>query len=89
MILCQYVELLLEISLSLGLVKFVQLALAMCGGASTLVQVFSSISSFYMFFVFQYFPAFTCFYVFQYCKERDTGLPIGSPPIVCLMPFPK
>jgi len=57
-----YVELLLEISLSLGLVKFVQLALAMCGGVDTLVQ---------------------------YCKERDTGLPIGSPPIVCLMPFPK
>ena len=39
MILSQYVELLLDISLSLGLVKFVQLALAMCGGAETLVQV--------------------------------------------------
>ena len=35
----QFVELLLEISLSLGLVKFVQLALAMCGGSHTLVQV--------------------------------------------------
>ena len=32
-------ELLLEITLSLGLVKFVQLALAMCGGSHTLVQV--------------------------------------------------
>ena len=39
MILSQYVELLLDITLSLGLVKFVQLALAMCGGADTLVQV--------------------------------------------------
>ena len=39
MIHSQYVELLLDISLSLGLVKFVQLALAMCGGADTLVQV--------------------------------------------------
>ena len=35
----QFVELLLEITLSLGLVKFVQLALAMCGGSHTLVQV--------------------------------------------------
>ena len=39
MILSQYVELLLDISLSLGLVKFVQLALGMCGGSNTLVQV--------------------------------------------------
>ena len=39
MIHSQYVELLLDISLSLGLVKFVQLALAMCGGADTVVQV--------------------------------------------------
>ena len=74
--LSQYVELLLEISLSLGLVKFVQLALAMCGGAGTLVQVFlqyfqyfhafmfSSISSFYMLFVFQYFSSFYMLFVF-------------------------
>ena len=47
--LSQYVELLLEISLSLGLVKFVQLALAMCGGAGTLVQVYCCL------FVFCYF----------------------------------
>ena len=38
-LLSQYVELLLEISLSVGLVKFVQLALGMCGGSNTLVQV--------------------------------------------------
>ena len=50
MILSQYVELLLEISLSLGLVKFVQLALEMCGGADTLVQVVFFSSSFSIFF---------------------------------------
>ena len=49
--LSQYVELLLEISLSLGLVKFVQLALAMCGGVDTLVQVYFCLFCFYYFLV--------------------------------------
>jgi len=58
----KYVELALEVAVCLGLVKFLQLTLAMCGGADT---------------------------VLQHCKERDTGLPIGSPPLVCLLPFKR
>jgi len=54
----QYVEVLLEIVLSLGLVKFCQFCRLTCGGDQAIVE---------------------------YCRENKVLLPIGSPPMVCLM----
>jgi len=58
----KYLELLLEVCLCIGMVRFVQLSLAMCGGPNSVVQ---------------------------HCLERDTDLPLGSPPFICFIPFPK
>jgi len=58
----KYVEVLLEIIICIGLVKFIQLSVLLCGGHDNLVNL---------------------------CRKRNTKLPIGSPPFVCLLPFRK
>lgn len=58
----QFVEVLLEIVLCLGLVKFCHLCRLLCGGDSAIVS---------------------------FCQERKVLLPIGAPPLVCLLPAPK
>jgi len=58
----QFVEVLLEIVICLGLVKFCHLCRLLCGGDSSIVS---------------------------YCQERKILLPIGAPPLVCLLPAPK
>eukprot|EP00090_Calanus_glacialis_P021655 TRINITY_DN33428_c0_g1_i1.p1 TRINITY_DN33428_c0_g1~~TRINITY_DN33428_c0_g1_i1.p1 ORF type:complete len:353 (+),score=59.80 TRINITY_DN33428_c0_g1_i1:303-1361(+) len=58
----KYIEVLLEIVLSLGLVKFIDFITALCGGQEAIVN---------------------------FCTEKKILLPIGSPPIICLMPCRK
>lgn len=58
----KYVEVLLEIVLSLGLVKFIDFITILCGGQESIVN---------------------------FCRENKILLPIGSPPIVCLIPCRK
>jgi len=58
----KYVEVLLEVVLSLGMVKFIDFISILCGGQESIVN---------------------------YCQEKKILLPIGSPPIVCLMPCKK
>jgi len=55
----KYIEVLLEIVLSLGLVKFIEFITVLCGGQEAIVN---------------------------FCRENKILLPIGSPPIICLMP---
>jgi len=57
-----YIEVLLEIVLSLGLVKFIDFITALCGGQEAIVN---------------------------YCIDKKILLPIGSPPIICLIPCRK
>ena len=57
-----YLQVLLEIVLSLGLVKFIDFITALCGGQEAIVN---------------------------FCTEKKILLPIGSPPIICLMPCRK
>jgi len=57
-----YIEVLLEIVLSLGLVKFIDFITALCGGQEAIVN---------------------------YCSKKKILLPIGSPPIICLIPCSK
>ena len=52
----------LEIVLSLGLVKFIDFITALCGGQEAIVN---------------------------YCIDKKILLPIGSPPIICLIPCRK
>jgi len=58
----KYVEVLLEIIICVGLVKFIQLSILLCGGHDNLVSL---------------------------CRKRNTKLPIGSPPFICLLPCRK
>ena len=55
-------KVILEIVLCLGLVKFLQFSLTLCGGKDGLISC---------------------------CADRDILLPIGSPPLVCLLPCTK
>ena len=55
-------QVLLEIVLSLGMVKFVDFITALLGGQESIVK---------------------------YCRERKILFPIGSPPLVCLLPCRK
>ena len=59
---CYNLQVLLEIIICIGLVKFIQLSVLLCGGHDNLVNL---------------------------CRKRNTKLPIGSPPFVCLLPFRK
>lgn len=58
----KYVEVLIEIVLCMGLIKFLQFSQALCGGKDGLVRC---------------------------CADRDILLPLGSPPMVCLLPLKK
>ena len=58
----KYVEVLLEIILCLGLVKFVHLCRLFCGGDSNIVA---------------------------FCQEEKILLPIGTPPLICLLPLKR
>jgi len=58
----KYVEVLLEIVICVGLVKFLQLSLTLCGGQDGLISS---------------------------CAHKGILLPVGSPPIVCLLPCTK
>eukprot|EP00090_Calanus_glacialis_P020824 TRINITY_DN32142_c0_g1_i1.p1 TRINITY_DN32142_c0_g1~~TRINITY_DN32142_c0_g1_i1.p1 ORF type:complete len:351 (-),score=61.21 TRINITY_DN32142_c0_g1_i1:68-1120(-) len=58
----KYVEVLLELVLCVGLVKFLQLSLTLCGGQDSLISC---------------------------CSQRGILLPVGSPPLVCLLPCTK
>jgi len=57
-----YIEVLLEIVLSLGLVKYIDFMTAVCGGQEAIVN---------------------------HCNKKKILLPIGSPPIICLIPCRK
>ena len=55
-------QVLLELVLCVGLVKFLQLSLTLCGGQDSLISC---------------------------CSQRGILLPVGSPPLVCLLPCTK
>ena len=57
-----YPQVLLEIVICVGLVKFLQLSLTLCGGQDGLISS---------------------------CAHKGILLPVGSPPIVCLLPCTK
>ena len=59
---CFFLQVLLEIVLSLGLVKFIDFITALCGGQEAIVN---------------------------YCSKKKILLPIGSPPIICLIACSK
>lgn len=58
----KYIEVICEIVLSFGLVKFIYLCMILCGGHSAITS---------------------------FCQDRKIGLPIGAPPLVCLLLLQK